>query len=382
VNRNVVLLALSQAMLMTGSSLVLSSSALIGARLAPWPSLATVPLSLQLLTTMLVMFPSARLMLRFGRRPIFVLGSLTGLVGVALATLGIRAGSFGIFSAAGCLLGVFNAVGPSYRFAASESVAPELRPRAISLTLAGGVLAAFVGPNLARWTRDLMAPSFTASFLALTVTAGLSVVFASLLRLPRVETPPDSAPPRTARALARQPLFLTAVGTAAIGYAVMALLMTATPLTMHAHGHGFGPTATVIQWHLVAMFAPSFFSGDLIRRFGVFRLIAAGAALNLACVAVNLAGTSVLHFEIALALLGVGWNFLYVGATSLLTETYQPHERAVAQGINDTVVFLLVTASSFASAGLVARLGWQTLNLLTVPLIAAVAWRCRPGARP
>lgn len=368
-NRNVLLLALCQATLMTGASLVLSSSALVGARLAPSPVWATVPLSLQLLTTMLVMFPAARLMVKVGRRPVFIAAALFGFAGVGLAAFGIWTSRFLLFSLAGCLIGVQAAVGQSYRFAAAESVPPAARGRAISLTLAGGVIAAFVGPNLARLTRDALAPAFTASFLALLGTTALSFLFALLLRLPPVETTSVGELPRPPRQIVRQPRFLFAVATAAIGYAVMTLLMTATPLTMHACGHGFGPTATVIQWHLVAMFAPSFFTGELVRRFGVRTLIAVGCVLNLGCIAVNMAGTTVGHFELALALLGVGWNFLYVGGTTLLTETYRPQERGFAQGVNDTVVFVLVTGASLASAGLLAALGWRTLNIVSIPLV-------------
>ena len=370
---------------MTGASLVLSSSALVGARLAPVPALATLPLSLQFLTTMFVMFPAARLMLRAGRRPVFMGAALVGMLGVALAAFGIWSDRFAAFCAAGCLLGVQAAVGQSFRFAAAESVPAAARGRAISLTLAGGVIAAFVGPNLARVTRDALAPPFFASFLALIVTTALSFVFASQLRLPPMENAPRGDNPRPARAVVRQPLFLIAVATAAIGFMVMNLLMTATPLTMHAHGHGFGPTATVIQWHLVAMFAPSFFTGELIKRFGVRTLIAAGCVFMFACVAINVSGTTVVHFEVALALLGIGWNFLYVGGTTLLTETYHPHERALAQGVNDTVVFTMVTASSLASAGLLSLLGWRTLNMVTLPLVCVplvlLAGAIRPGGR-
>jgi MFS family permease len=368
VNRNVLLLAVCQASLMTGSSLVLSSSALVGARLAPSPVWATVPLSLQLLTTMLVMFPAARLMAAVGRRPVFLAAALIGFSGMGLAALGIWIGSFMVFSLAGCLVGVQSAVGQSYRFAAAEAVAPAARGRAISLTLAGGVIAAFVGPNLARLTRDALEPPFFASFLALLGTTALSFLFALSLRLPPIEIASLGEPPRPPRQIVRQPLFLMAVTTAAVGYAVMSLLMTATPLTIHAHGHAFGPTATVIQWHLVAMFAPSFFTGELVRRFGVRTLIAAGSALNLGCIAINMAGTTVLHFELALVLLGIGWNFLYVGGTPLLTETYRPQERGFAQGVNDTVVFTLVSGASLASAGLLATLGWRTLNVASIPL--------------
>lgn len=385
---NVFLLALCQAMMMTGVSLVLSSSALVGAELAAHPILATLPLSLQYLTTMLVMIPVSRAMQRRGRRPVFVAGALIGAVGMGLATYGIAIGSFALFAAAGILVGMHNAVGQFYRFAAAEAADSERKSRAISLTLAGGVLAAFLGPNLARLTRDAMAPAFSASFLALCVTTLIAAALASRLRLPAADA--GAAAEGTGRPMmeiARQPAFVVAVAAATLGYASMNLIMTATPLAMTCQHQAFDDIAWVIQWHIVAMFAPSFFTGDLIRRVGVLAVIAVGALLELACIAVNLAGTGVAHFNAALILLGVGWNFLYVGGTSLLTETYRPEERGRVQGLNDTLVFTSVTLSSLAAGGLVNLYGWETVNLAVIPGMLAVlllgarlAWRQRRSA--
>lgn len=364
---NIFLLALCQAMMMTGVSLVLSSSALVGAELAAHPILATLPLSLQYLTTMLVMIPVSRMMQRRGRRPVFVMGALIGAVGMGLATYGVAIGNFVLFAAAGILVGMHNAVGQFYRFAAAEAAGHELKSRAISLTLAGGVLAAFLGPNLARFTRDAIVPTFTASFLALCITTLIAAALASRLRLPVVDAAATEGTGRPMMEIAKQPAFIVAVAAATLGYASMNLIMTATPLAMTCQHQSFDDIAWVIQWHIVAMFAPSFFTGDLIRRVGVLTVIAVGALLELACIAVNLAGTSVAHFNTALILLGLGWNFLYVGGTSLLTDTYRPEERGRVQGLNDTLVFTSVTLSSLAAGGLVNLYGWETVNLATIP---------------
>ncbi len=389
-NANVLLLALSQAMLMTSMSLAITASALVGAQLAPDAGLATVPQAVMFLTTMLMMFPASHLMQRMGRRPIFVGGALFGVVGVAIAALGIHTESFLMFTLAGVLIGIYNAVGQYYRFAAVEAVDPSGHSRAISLTLAGGVIAAVIGPNIARFTRDMLQPPFTASFIALIGTTLLAAFFASRLRLPTVSTVAASGEARPLAVIARQPVFLVAVAAAVIGFGAMSLLMTATPLAMHAHHHDFADTAGVIQWHLVAMFAPSFFTGDLIRRFGVLNVIAAGCVFMFACIGVNLLGTSVTHFHIALILLGIGWNFLYVGGTALLTQAYRPAERARVQALNDTLVFSVVAASTLISAGLLSHFSWEKMNVFVAPVIAVVlgatwwlAWqRTKPVPSP
>lgn len=379
-SRNVLLLIVCQALLMTGVSLVLAASALVGAELAPSPILATAPLSLQYLATMLTVFPVSQLMKRYGRRRIFVGGALVGTFGVAIAALGIGTRSFVVFTLAGLFLGMHNAVGQSYRFAAADAVAPALRSRAISLTLAGGIVAALVGPNLARLTRNAMSPPFLGSFLALVFTAGMTAIVASRLRLREAAPPADpvaearSEPrARSLRELARQPVLIVAVVVATLAYGTMNLLMTSTPLAMRACHHGFSATAVVIQWHLVSMFGPSLVTGDLVRRFGVLRVMAVGTALTLGCIAVNLTGFSVGHFEAALVLLGVGWNFLYISATTLLTESYRPAEKARVQGANDTIVFSTVALSSLASGGLVSHFGWRAINVAAFLPVAGIA---------
>lgn len=369
-NRNILILAFCQAMLFSGIGLVLSASALIGKELAPSPAWATLPLALQYMTTMLVIFFVSHLMRKKGRRYVFVRGALIGTVGLIVASLGIWLGNFMLFVLSSVLVGIHTAIGQFYRFAAAEAVADEFKARAISLTLAGGVLAAFVGPNLAIYTKNVFQPVFLASYLVLALIAFSVALVASRLELPLM--PDTEEEIRPLWAIASQAKYLLAIIAAMVGYGVMNFLMTATPLAMQGHHHSFSSTATVIQWHLVAMFAPSFFTGDLIRKLGVLQVMVIGGVLLMSCALINLTGTTLLHFEAALVLLGIGWNFLYIGATTLLTEAYSANERSKAQGLNDTFVFATLTVTSLASGALVAQFGWQTINLYSIPPTLAV----------
>ena len=369
-NRNILILAFCQAMLFSGIGLVLSASALIGKELAPSPAWATLPLALQYMTTMLVIFFVSHLMRKKGRRYVFVRGALIGTVGLIVASLGIWLGNFMLFVLSSVLVGIHTAIGQFYRFAAAEAVADEFKARAISLTLAGGVLAAFVGPNLAIYTKNVFQPVFLASYLVLALIAFSVALAASRLELPLM--PDTEEEIRPLLAIASQAKYLLAIIAAMVGYGVMNFLMTATPLAMQGHHHSFSSTATVIQWHLVAMFAPSFFTGDLIRKLGVLQVMVIGGVLLMSCALINLTGTTLLHFEVALILLGIGWNFLYIGATTLLTEAYSANERSKAQGLNDTFVFATLTATSLASGALVAQFGWQSINLYSIPPTLAV----------
>ena len=376
--RNVSLLALSQAAVMTSISLVLASSVVIGVDLAT-PALATLPLAFQYLGTMLALYPLARLIVRFGHKPVFIGGALVGALGLSLAALAIQQRSFPLFTLSGGLVGVFSAVGQYYRFAAVEAVTSELRGKAISLTLSGGVLAAFVGPNLARSTRDMLGQPFAASFLALAVVALIAAVLANALRLRHrpATTEALSRPPFIL--LFRQPEFLLAVVSGVLGYTLMNLLMTATPLAMMCNRLGFAETATVIQWHVVAMFAPSFFTGSLIQRFGMLPVMFVGGISTMASIGVAINGESLQHFEWALVLLGIGWNFLYIGATARLVECCPAEQKAGVQAVNDSLVFLSIAIVTFSAGGLVDRYGWVMLNFYSaIPLsllLAAIAWQ-------
>jgi predicted MFS family arabinose efflux permease len=305
-----------------------------------------------------------------GRRFVFMRGAIIGSAGLLIASLGIWMENFTLFVLASLLIGIYSAVGQFYRFAAAEAVAAEYKARAISMTMAGGVLAAFIGPNLAIFTRDMLEYVFLASYLALVLMTMSVAWVTSRLQLPAI--PDDAKEIRPLFKIATQPKYLLAMIAAMIGYGVMNFLMTATPLAMQCHNHSFDSTAVVIQWHLFAMFAPSFFTGDLIRKLGVMQVMILGCLLLIACALINLNGTSLQHFEAALILLGVGWNFLYIGATTLLTETYTSNERSKAQGMNDTFVFATLTLTSLASGASVEHFGWETINLYSIPVTLAV----------
>ena len=373
-NRNVLLLALSQALMMTVVSLVLSSSALVGISLSVSAGLATVPLAAQYLATMLSLHVLSSLMARFGRRPVFIGGALVGAAGLTLAVIGILLGSFVVFALAGLGVGVLGAAGQFYRFAAVDAVPPEQKGQAISLTLTGGVLAAFLGPFIARNTRDWLGTPFLGSFLVLVGVALLAALLAFFLRLPSPLPAAALRQPRPLREIARQGRFRLALAGGVVGYAIMNLLMTATPLAMMCARLDFAATATVIQWHLVAMFAPSFLTGSLIRRLGVLQVMLLGGALTLAAIGVALSGDELFHFGIALALVGIGWNFMYVGATTLLTETYREEEKALVQAGNDGLVFLGVTVATLSAGPLVDGLGWEWVNAAAVlPVLLVMA---------
>ncbi len=372
--RNVVLLAACQGLLMTGMSMNTAVSALVGHLLADEKSLATLPMALIFLATMLSTVPASLLTKRIGRRAGFSVGVLIGMAGASIMTYGVVAGSFWVFALGGIPLGAFNGFGQLYRFAAADHASAAYRPRAISYVLAGGIAAAIAGPALARWSMDLLAPIvFAGSFASL---LGLQV--SALLLLQWLKSPQASAAERNERGrpfvrIAREPAFAAAVLCGAIGYAAMNFVMTSTPLAMAACGLGFGATAFVMQAHLLGMFVPSLFTGSLIARFGVLEVMLAGAALVAASIAVNAAGVSELHFVAALVLLGVGWNFLYVGATTLLSEVGTRAERNKIQAANDFLVFGSVALAAFGSGVLHELLGWQNANLVLLPALALAA---------
>jgi MFS family permease len=374
--RNVTLLALCQALYASCIALVVSTSALVGATLASDQAYAGVPYAVQLVSTMLASIPAAALMARIGRRPAFMLSAVIALLGGSLATLGIVRQDFYLFLAGNVGIGVFAGFANFYRFAAADAVAAADKSRAISYVLAGGVIAAFIGPNLANLTKDAIGnATFAGSYAATLILFATSFVLLGLLRLP----PAADAAPAVAAAdvrplavIVRQPRFIIAVLCGMLGYAVMTLVMTATPLAMQVCEYPFAETSFVIQWHILAMFAPSFFTGHLISRCGLLPVMCAGALCGLACVLINLSGTTVTHFWAALFLLGLSWNFLFIGATTLLTEAYRPAEKFKVQALNDFLVFSLVAGASLTAGILQHHYGWQVINYGALPALAAI----------
>lgn len=388
--RNVTVLSAAQALSMSTAVLVFSVSALAGGTFGVDPSLVTLPLSLQMVATMLATFPLAHLMAKVGRRMGFSLGQVFGVAGGLVSMLALNTGDFVLFCAGGMLLGIHNASWQFLRFAAAEASSDSFRPRAISWVLAGGIVAAVIGGELAKETREFLPAVFAGSYLATSLLAAGSIALLQLLRMPPLPRASENDGGRPFGRIAAQPAFIVAVLAAMFGYGVMSLEMVATPLAMTFCGFTFDDSAWVIQWHVLGMFVPSFFTGGLIKRFGVLPIIITGALLNIACVAVALAGVELAHFFLALVILGVGWNFMYIGGTTLLTETYRPQERAKVQAFNDCMVFGAVALASFGSGAMQNALGWSAVNLFTIipiglSLIAALwlllARRRAPGAQ-
>jgi MFS family permease len=366
---NVALLAFCQALSMTGLNILVTTSSLVGHSLLEDKAFATLPMTLQVTGTMLSTIPASLLMARIGRRAGFTVGALIGLAGAALATLAIFRSSFALFCCGTALLGSYAGFAVFYRFAAADTASEAFRPKAVSLVMAGGIVAAVFGPELAKWSRDLFGPVLFAGCYV--VVAVLCLAAVALLQFIRIPKPPRVAfgAGRPLTEIVRSRSFIVAALCGMIGYGVMNLVMTATPLAMVDCGLAFEQAAFVIQWHVLGMFAPSFFTGSLIGRFGAARVMACGALLLVACVVVNLSGTDVAQFWTGLVLLGLGWNFLFVGASTLLTTVYAPAERAKVQALNDFLVFGMVSATSFSSGVLLAHFGWMVVNLAVLPLI-------------
>ena len=374
VKRNVILLALCQGLLTIGTSTMIAEAALVGHLLAPNKAFATLPLAAQQVAVMATIVPASLLMSRLGRRAGFSIGACFGIVGTLIATLGVLWSSFPLFCIGTGLNGIYNGFSMFFRFAAVDGASKEWHSRAISYVLAGGVLAALIGPELAKHTKDLLAPvTFAGSFASLVLVALVSLVLLQFTRIPMPTEAERREAQRPLSVIARQPAFIVAVLGGTVAYGAMNFVMTATPLAMAACGHPFDATASVIKWHVFAMFAPSFFTGHIIKRFGTPQVMMVGAAIMSACVGINLAGITYLHFWAALALLGLGWNFLFVGATTLLTTTYRPAEKAKVQALNDLLVFGTVAVSAF-SAGLAHyAIGWEAINVGVGPFLVLAA---------
>jgi predicted MFS family arabinose efflux permease len=300
-------------------------------------------------------------------------GMAWGIVGALICASAVWLQSFWLLCFGTLVFGVYNAYGQYYRFAAADVAGPEFRSTAISLVLAGGLVGGVLGPTTSRATVDLLQPRFTGAYLALIGFAVLTIVLLRFVRIPAPSAKVQAAQGRPLAEIAAQPKFIVAVLSGAIGYGVMNFLMTSTPIAMGVCGHPYSDATFVISSHVIGMFAPSFVTGALIRRVGVLPVMFVGALLNFAAIAVALSGISVAQFWWSLVLLGVGWNFLYVGGTTLLTETYRPEEMAKAQGANEQAIFVVMAISSFTSGLTVTQAGWERVNLYALPLVALVA---------
>jgi len=378
-NPSLVLLALCQGLFLTNNVTFIAINGLVGLSLAPLGWMATLPVMGYVVGGALSTGLVARTQSRWGRRASFQIGLAVALLSTMLCAYAAWSRNFWLLIAATVIAGYYSANGQLYRFAAAELAAPAFREKAVSLVLAGGLIGAVLGPNLAARTRDLTAAPFVGAYLALAVVALLGMALMAGLRFP--PDAPRSAGQDGGRPLSeimRQPVFIVATAAAALGYGVMNLLMAATPLAMQVCGLPFADTALVLEWHVIGMFAPGFFTGHLIKIFGALPVMGAGVLLNVACIAVALSGVQLHQFVVALFLLGVGWNFLFTGSTTLSLRAYRPEEKDRAQAAINFFVFLVMALSSFASGALVTTQGWALLNLGSLLPVAltglALAW--------
>jgi MFS family permease len=366
--RNVLLLAGAQALVQTTAVLMVTIVGLVGLTLATDKALATLPVALTVVATAAMMIPASLLMQRHGRRAGFLIGATFGVLGGAVATAAVLASSFTMFCAATVLIGVYSAFAQYYRFAAAEAASDGFRSRAIGWVIGAGVIAAVAGPALARLTQGIGPRPYAASFAVIALLGVAALVVIARLRLPPASRA-ATGPARPLAQIATQPVFLTALACSTVGYAVMVLVMTATPLAMYACGFGLGASATVIQWHVLGMYVPAFFTGSLIDRWGTTPVIVTGIALLAAQILIAISGIDFVHFIASLILLGVGWNFLFIGGTTLLTRAHRPEERAKAQATHDFITFGAASLASLLAGGVHEVWGWRTVNLAAAPLL-------------
>jgi len=370
----VVLLAVGQALFMSASVIGFAFGGLVGYALADNKAFATAPITMTILGAALSTVPASFFMRRFGRRAGFLIGAACGAGGGALAIHAIYAQDFVLFCLANLLFGVYRGIAQYYRFAATDVAGPEFRARAISYVLAGGVVAAVVGPQLAIWTRDLLAPvAYAGAYVAVTALGLVALLPLGLLRIAKPSRAQQLGPIRPLGAIMSQPAFVAAAFNAAGGYALMNLLMTATPLSMVAAAHSVDEAALVIQWHVLAMFLPSFVTGHLITRFGLFKVLFGGMIVLAVGVAVAVSGVTFSNFNLSMIMVGVAWNCMYVGGSALLTETCTVSEQAKTQAVNEFMVVCATTVASLSSGVLLNWMGRNAVNVAALPVLALIA---------
>ncbi|WP_404418046.1 MFS transporter [Marinospirillum sp.] len=385
--RNVALLVFSQMLFMIASITVMTLSGVVGVQLSPDPALATLPIALMMLGTVASTLPASLFMKKVGRRLGFLVGASVGGVGGGLVSfIGIALESFWLFAVGNLILGIYQGFAMYYRFAAADVASPAFKSRAISFVMAAGVAAAFLGPWNASLLVDWIASvPLGGPYLMIALLALVALGLISQLQVPPSGEPQAGDPLRPMKTIAAQPAFVAAVIAGAVGYAVMMLVMTATPLAMRSAGFDMSQVAFIMQWHVLGMFAPSFFTGGLIARFGVEKILMMGALLLVGTAVVANLGQTLNHFWMALVLLGVGWNFLFIGGSALLTRLHSERERGKVQGVNDLIIFSLVALGSLLSGQLLHHLGWELLNLAMLAPVLLVAlivvwWKTRAAA--
>ena len=377
--KNLWLLAIAQGLFLTNNVVFIAINGLVGFSLAPVGWMATLPVMGYVVGGALSTGLVARSQRRWGRQVSFQLGLLVAFLTALLCAFALSIGSFWLLVAGTVIAGYYSANGQLYRFAAGELAPPSFREKAVSLVLAGGLIGAVIGPNLANHTREALGAPFLGSYLALAVVALVSMAVMAGIRFPSEPAKkPGADGGRALGEIVRQPVFIVSALAAAMSYGVMNLLMAATPLAMDVCGMPFSDAALVLEWHVIGMFAPGFFTGHLIKRLGTLPVMLAGVVLNLVCVGIALSGQEIMHFTAALLLLGVGWNFLFTGSTTLAITAYRPEEKDRAQGAINFFVFATMAVTSLASGALVTTSGWSWLNLASLPPLlltgAALLW--------
>lgn len=379
------LLTTMQALLLVNNVTMIAVTGLAGLLLTDQNWLATLPVTGYVLGGAVWAMPAAAFMRRYGRRAGYTVASFAAIGGSLLAWHAMVTGSLMLLCLATFIAGFYNAFGASLRFAAvdvADEYRPSFRAKALSLVLTGGIMGGIIGPETAKWSRTWLETEFSGTYLTLIGFAIVSMLLAQLIRLPDGRSAPALAGPvRPLREILAQPICWVAIACAALSYGVMNLLMVATPLAMQAHHHVFDSAALVLELHVIGMYAPGLFTGSLITRFGVLPIILTGAVLMVACVIVALSGVAVMHFMAALFLLGVGWNFMYTGGSTLLTQAYTPQEKNKVQGFMDAVVFGTMITTSASSGALLFVNGWAVLNIVSLPIIllviVSVLWLAR-----
>ena len=374
-NRNLWLMAAAQGLFLTNNVLFVAVNGLVGLSLAPLTWMATLPILGYVVGGAISTGLVAESQARWGRKVSFQIGLVVAFCSTLLATYAVIDRNFWLLVVATVVAGYYSANGQLYRFAAAELAKPEYRERAVSLVLAGGILGGVLGPNLAQWTQHIGKAPFAGAYAALAVIALIAMAVISMVTFPPV--PPRKKGADGGRPLSvimRQPVFIVSTMAAALGYGVMNILMAASPIAMQICGHPFRDAALVLEWHVIGMFAPGFFTGHLIKRFGATAILSAGVALNLLCVAIALSGVDVMHFLISMFLVGVGWNFLFTAGTALSLKAYQPEEKDKAQGAINFCIFVVMMITSFSSGALVTTQGWTLLNYISlIPISLAGA---------
>ena len=386
-NKNLVLLILCQGLFLTNNVTFIAINGLVGFFLAPVAWMATLPVMGYVVGGALSTSFVAKAQSSLGRRRSFQLGLVIAITSTLICALALFLKNFWLLSFGTLVAGYYSANGQLYRFAAPELTTPNFREKAISWVLAGGLIGAIIGPNLATWTKNIFDVQFLGAYIALAFAGLIGILIMQFIHFPdENKKSSEQEIDRSLFEIATQPVFIVAIISAALGYGVMNLLMAATPLAMQVCGYEFSDTATVLQWHVIGMFAPGFFTGNLIKRFGTLKIMFIGVLLNGACIATALSGTDFNHFLIGLFMLGLGWNFLFTGATTLAITAYKPHEKDKAQGLINFFVFAVMAFSSFGSGALVTTQGWDWLNVGSIaPVIltgAAILWLGWKQKRP